>query len=200
MVIKLGGRRNPQTCQDPHHQDEQHDPYNHPTKLAHYLSPRPFPPHHVRPIQTPPTCRGALAPPRKSVREPQSPARSGSRAPIYDEPVEPLEAAVVWDADKLSKLGATAVLHFLGYKLMVGEGTTVQWLEELPDVSWMERTAHSFHTAPARAAGRKRLETYRALWRQALREFDGDDLLDSPEGVEQPSCPDYSQPDARNAL
>lgn len=101
-----------------------------------------------------------------------------------DEPVEPLEAAVVWDADKLSKLGATAVLHFLGYKLMVGEGTTVQWLEELPDLSWMERTAHSFHTAPARAAGRKRLEVYRALWRQALREFDGDDLLDLPKDVE----------------
>ena len=30
------------------------------------------------------------------------------------EPVEPLEAAVLWDADKLSKLGATAVLHFAG--------------------------------------------------------------------------------------
>jgi uncharacterized protein len=95
-----------------------------------------------------------------------------------DDPVEPLEAAVVWDADKLSKLGATAVLHFLGYKLMMGEKTTEQWLEELPDVSWMERTVRSFHTAPARAAGQKRLETYRALWRQALQEFDGDDLPD----------------------
>ncbi len=103
---------------------------------------------------------------------------------FVDEPVEPLEAAVVWDADKLSKLGATAVLHFIGYKLMVGEGTTVQWLEELPDVSWMERTARSFHTAPARVVGRKRVETYRALWQQALREFDGDDLLDLQESAE----------------
>lgn len=94
-----------------------------------------------------------------------------------DERIEPVEAAVVWDADKLSKLGATAVLHFIGYKLMMGERTTVQWLEELPDVSWMERTVQSFHTVPARAAGQKRLETYRALWQQALREFDGDDLF-----------------------
>lgn len=95
-----------------------------------------------------------------------------------DELVEPLEAAVLWDADKLSKLGATAVLHFIGYLVMMGEGTTIQWLERLPNLSWLERTARSFHTAPARTAGQKRLETYRALWEQALQEFDGDDLLD----------------------
>lgn len=93
-----------------------------------------------------------------------------------DERIEPVEAAVVWDADKLSKLGATAVLHFLGYKLMMGAGTTERWLQELPDVSWMERTVRSFHTAPARAAGQKRIETYRVLWQQVRREFDGDDL------------------------
>ena len=101
-----------------------------------------------------------------------------------DEPVEPLEAAVVWDADKLSKLGATAVLHFIGYKLMRGERTTMQWLEALPDVSWMKHTVRSFHTAPAQAAGQKRLETYRALWQQALQEFDGDDLLDLQDGAD----------------
>jgi uncharacterized protein len=93
-----------------------------------------------------------------------------------DEPVEPLEAAVVWDADKLSKLGATLALHFIGYQIMTGEGTTVQWLERQSDVSWMERTARSFHTAPARAAGQTRLAAYRGLWEQARREFNGDDL------------------------
>jgi uncharacterized protein len=97
-----------------------------------------------------------------------------------DEPVEPLEAAVVWDADKLSKLGATAVLHFIGYKMMIGEGTTVQWLERLPKPSWQERTVGSFQTASARAAGRKRVGTYCALWEQALLEFNGDDLADGP--------------------
>ena len=101
-----------------------------------------------------------------------------------DKPVEPLEAAVLWDADKLSKLGATAVLHFIGYKVMEGEGTTTQWLEKLPNPDWMEHTVHSFHTAPARAAGQNRLATYRALWDQAIREFDGDDLLDSQSAID----------------
>jgi uncharacterized protein len=97
-----------------------------------------------------------------------------------DERVEPLEAAVVWDADKLAKLGATAVLHFVGYKIMTGRPTTVAWLEELPDLLWMHRTVQSFQTAPAQEIGRQRLETYRAFWATALQEFDGDDLLDVP--------------------
>ena len=92
------------------------------------------------------------------------------------EPVEPLEAAVLWDADKLSKLGATIVLHFTGHLLMQGKTTTAQLLDELLDSSWMEDTVRSFHTAPARAAGRKRLEVYRAFCQRAIQEFDGDDL------------------------
>ena len=93
-----------------------------------------------------------------------------------DESLEPIEAAVVWDADKLSKLGATAVLHFIGYMVMVGKATTAGWLERLSNVPWQERTATSFHTPPARAVGQKRLEIYRALWEQAAQEFNGDDL------------------------
>jgi uncharacterized protein len=97
------------------------------------------------------------------------------------EPVEPLEAAVLWDADKLSKLGATAVLHFVGYLMMVGKGTTAQLLKELPGDGWIkpdwqEDTVRSFHTAPARAAGRERMEAFRAFCQRAMQEFDGDDL------------------------
>lgn len=95
-----------------------------------------------------------------------------------DETLEPIEAAVVWDADKLSKIGATAVLHFIGYEVMVGEATTARWLERLPNIPWQERTVTSFQTLPARAVGRKRLETYQSLWKQAVREFNGDDLLE----------------------
>ncbi len=101
------------------------------------------------------------------------------------EPVEPLEVAVLWDADKLSKLGATAVLHSVGYSIMVGEGTTAQLLKELPGddwikPAWQEDTVRSFHTAPARTAGRERLEVFRAFCQRALKEFDGDDLTISP--------------------
>jgi uncharacterized protein len=95
-----------------------------------------------------------------------------------DEPVEPLEAAVLWDADKLSKLGATAALHFTGYALTKGQGTTAQLVEFLPVRDWQERTIHSLHTAPARAAGRARWEVFRAFCQQAARELDGDDLPD----------------------
>jgi uncharacterized protein len=96
-----------------------------------------------------------------------------------NEPIEPLEAAVVWDADKLSKLGATAVLHFIGYQVMVGEGTTAELVKQLPaESSWQQHTARSFQTAPAQEVAQARLIAYRAFWEQALQEFDGGDMRD----------------------
>ena len=97
-----------------------------------------------------------------------------------DENVDPLEAAVVWDADKLSKLGATAVLHFVGYRIMTGEGSRSEWLKDLPNLSWMERTAESLQTVPAQSIGRQRLETFRSFWERVELERSGDDLLDRP--------------------
>ena len=93
-----------------------------------------------------------------------------------EEAVEPLEAAVVWDADKLSKLGATAVAHFIGYKMIKGQATTRGLVEWLPDTEWQEGVVRSLNTAPARAAGRARLETYRAFCRRLVQEYDGKDL------------------------
>lgn len=97
------------------------------------------------------------------------------------EPVEPLEAAVLWDADKLSKLGATAVLHFVGGLVTYGRDTTTQILEDLPGDDWIkpdwqEDMVRSFHTAPARAAARERWEAFRDFCQRAMQEFDGDDL------------------------
>ncbi len=93
-----------------------------------------------------------------------------------EEPVEPLEAAVLWDADKLSKLGATAVLHFVGYRVAGGKGTTRGLIERLSDQPWQPEAVRSFHTEPARAAGRRRLQAYQEFWKQISQEFDGDDL------------------------
>lgn len=95
-------------------------------------------------------------------------------------PVEPLEAAVLWDADKLSKLGATAVLHFTGYLVDEGRDSTEALIEALPGDEWQSRTVESLHTAPARAAGEQRLAAYRAFCRRAAREYDGDDLAQVP--------------------
>lgn len=96
---------------------------------------------------------------------------------ISQEPMAPLEAEVLWDADKLSKMGATAVLHFSGYRIMGGETTTEYLLERLPAQPWQPEAVESFHTEPARVAGRKRLQAFVAFWQQAQAEFDGDDML-----------------------
>jgi uncharacterized protein len=93
------------------------------------------------------------------------------------EPVESLEAAVIWDADKLTWLGATSVLHIVSSAVGRGNATTGQVLDRLSDVAWREGIARSLHTAPARTAGRKRVAAFRAFTQQAAREFNGDDLL-----------------------
>jgi uncharacterized protein len=95
---------------------------------------------------------------------------------IRDEPVEPLEAAVLWDADKLAKLGATAVIHFIGYRISHQEIDTEALVEHLSDQPWQPAAVESFHTAPARAAGRARLKLFQSFWDQARREHAGDDL------------------------
>ena len=71
--------------------------------------------------------------------------------------------------------------HFVGGLVTYGRGTTAQILEELPGDDWIkpgwqEDTVRSFHTAPARAAGRKRWEAFRDFCQRAMLEFDGDDL------------------------
>jgi uncharacterized protein len=92
------------------------------------------------------------------------------------EPVETLEAAIVWDADKLTKLGATSVLHFAGYFVSAGPCTTAHLIERMKDTAWQERTLGSFHTAPAREAGKKRFELFREFIRAAEAEQEARDL------------------------
>jgi uncharacterized protein len=93
-------------------------------------------------------------------------------------PIEPLEAAVLWDADKLSKLGATIVLHGIRYKLAKGGHTTEALIEGLCDDRWGENIVRCLNTAPAQAAGRERLAAYRAFCQAARRECEGQDLVD----------------------
>jgi hypothetical protein len=69
------------------------------------------------------------------------------------------------------------VLHEVGNEVMLGEATTIQFIRLLSDVEWGEGIARNLNTAPAQAAGHKRVETFRAFYQEAAREFNGDDLL-----------------------
>lgn len=93
-----------------------------------------------------------------------------------DEPVTPLEAAVLWDADKLSKLGATSLLHFTGAAITSEETSIAQLVARLPGSGWQERTLASLHTEPARRAGQARWAAYQAFCRQAAQELAVEDL------------------------
>jgi uncharacterized protein len=93
-----------------------------------------------------------------------------------EDPLEPIEAAVLWDADKLTKLGATAVLHFVGYWINAGQGTTEHLVTRLPGEDWQPRIVPSLQTAPARAAGQRRWEMFRTFCEQAAQELPGGDL------------------------
>ena len=94
-----------------------------------------------------------------------------------DHIVQPLEAAVLWDADKLSKLGNTSILHYFVYWMSKGDETIDQLIEQAKTaLAWQEKTASSFNTKPAQQAGQKRLASQRAFWDRLLKELAGSDL------------------------
>jgi uncharacterized protein len=94
-----------------------------------------------------------------------------------DEPLTDLESMVLWDADKLSKLGLTAAFHFTSMILGKGEViTTADLLHDLASAEWQTRAAQSMHTAPARRAAATRLATYERLMSDLEGELQGRDL------------------------
>ncbi|UCG25503.1 MAG: HD domain-containing protein [Chloroflexota bacterium] len=94
-----------------------------------------------------------------------------------DEPLANLESMVLWDADKLSKLGLTAVIHFTGM-ILAGDAslTTEQLLDDLQSVDWQRRAVESMHTEPARRAAATRLAAYERFVVQLEQELLGHDL------------------------
>jgi uncharacterized protein len=94
-----------------------------------------------------------------------------------DHIVQPLEAAVLWDADKLSKLGNTSILHYFLYWMSKGNETVDQMIAHAGTaIEWQEKTVKSFNTKPAIQAGRNRLKSQKVFWDQLLQELDGNDL------------------------
>jgi uncharacterized protein len=94
-----------------------------------------------------------------------------------DEPLQALESQVLWDADKLSKIGLTAAFHWTGSALA---GTKSQELEQIifraRSADWQKKTVASMHTEPARRAAKKRLKSFNKLWDKLEKELNGQDL------------------------
>ncbi|MBS3795351.1 MAG: HD domain-containing protein, partial [Candidatus Thorarchaeota archaeon] len=81
------------------------------------------------------------------------------------EPLEPLEAQILWEADKLSKLGATGIIHYIinGIKLKPGM-SLVDISGELSDFMLLaEEIAASMHTEKAQEIASKRLNTMKSF-------------------------------------
>lgn len=94
-------------------------------------------------------------------------------------PLQDLESQVLWDADKLAKIGLTAAFHFTPLILMKGNGTTLQTLinDARSNSKWMSKTVASMHTEPAKLAAQKRFKRFNKLWSRLEAELNGQDLL-----------------------
>ena len=95
-----------------------------------------------------------------------------------DKPLKNLESQVLWDADKLTKIGLTAVFHILPNELLRPgrQHTTESIVAFGKNAEWQSKTVASFHTEPARKAGAKRLKSLRKMWDQVEKELAGNDL------------------------
>jgi|CXWK01.1.fsa_nt_gi putative nucleotidyltransferase with HDIG domain len=95
-----------------------------------------------------------------------------------DEPLTVLEAQVMWDADKLAKIGLTAVFHWTGGWLAGHKMCTLaDIIARGRDADWQAKTVASMHTEPAQRAAAARLAAYHALYDALERELAGVDLV-----------------------
>lgn len=83
-------------------------------------------------------------------------------------PLAPVETAILWDADKLSKLGVPQIAALLSGPRAQGQTLSARQ-DQIRDYvySWIDRTAESMNTAPARALARVRYQemcTFLQTW------------------------------------
>jgi uncharacterized protein len=94
-----------------------------------------------------------------------------------ENPLLNLESQVLWDADKLTKIGLTAAFHWTAMMLADGKlTTTADLIKNGRKPDWQDRTVNSMHTEPARRAAQQRLKAFNRLWAELEAELKGDDL------------------------
>jgi uncharacterized protein len=89
-------------------------------------------------------------------------------------PITPVEAAVLWDADKLSKLGVLSIVQTLSSASVQGMDLAQRWryVAEFVDAV-LSRTIASMNTRPARRMAERRYRAMAAvlsLWAREARE------------------------------
>jgi len=93
-----------------------------------------------------------------------------------DQPLELIEAAILFDADKLSKLGATSTIHFLCSYPATGQrdGAPADTASAVGDLAkWADlapRIVASLSTEPGRRMGEERLAFLQGMIQQLSRE------------------------------
>ncbi len=82
-----------------------------------------------------------------------------------ESPLEPLEAQVVWEADKLTKLGVTGFVHYIINGIRMRPGMLLDAIARtIKDfLPLAEDIARSMHTEPARKMADERLNNLRAM-------------------------------------
>ncbi len=81
----------------------------------------------------------------------------GLTRPVGAPPLEPLEAAVLWDADKVSKLGVSALALALGSANVKGNTLAARYQYTADFANRvLARTVQSMNTAPGRALAERR--------------------------------------------
>jgi hypothetical protein len=88
--------------------------------------------------------------------------------------LQPIEAAVLWDADKLTKLGVQSVISTLSTPHVFGKDMAERWryVAEFAD-QVLGRTVKSMNTKPGRHIAERRYRTTLALlslWAREARE------------------------------
>ena len=94
-----------------------------------------------------------------------------------DKPLKNLEAQVLWDADKLTKIGVMAAFQWIG-----GSGfgkrtvTTESMIARLSSADFRAKTVASMHTKPAKRAAKQRFKAFDAMLAAFSAEWDCTDL------------------------
>jgi len=89
----------------------------------------------------------------------------GLTRPVGAPPLEPLEAAVLWDADKVSKLGVSALALALGSANVKGNTLAARYHYTADFANRvLARTVQSMNTAPGRALAERRHADMLELW------------------------------------